>query len=164
MPVVQLAINAMKPLQYHFDLGRQLAGLRERDVLVVGSGNVVHNLGMVDFAAGATGEAWAHRFDDAVRDALTTDPAQVLAMERHHDFDLAAPTPDHYIPMLYLAGMAAAAGEPADVLVDGYFGGSLSMTSYTVGLDAAVDAAAREAGGSDEQDLPSGVPADETNL
>ena len=97
-------------------------------MLVVGSGNVVHNLGLVDFAAGATGEAWAHRFDDAVRDALTTDPEQVLAMERHHDFDLAAPTPDHYIPMLYLAGMAAAAGEPADVLVDGYFGGSLSMT------------------------------------
>ena len=164
VPVVQLAINAMKPLRYHFDLGRQLAGLRERDVLVVGSGNVVHNLGMIDFAAGATGEAWAHRFDDAVRDALTTDPEQVLAMERHHDFDLAAPTPDHYIPMLYLAGMAAAAGEPADVLVDGYFGGSLSMTSYTVGLDAAVDTEARHAGGSDEQDLPAGVPADETNL
>jgi 4,5-DOPA dioxygenase extradiol len=164
VPVVQLAINAMKPLQYHFDLGRRLAPLRGRDVLVVGSGNIVHNLGLVDFAAGPTGEVWAHRFDDAVRDALTTDPEQVMAMERHHDFDLAAPTPDHYIPMLYLAGMAAAAGEPADVLVDGYFGGSLSMTSYTVGMDAAVDAEARHAGGSDEQDLPAGVPADETNL
>src|SRR6478735_3603093 len=159
VPVVQLAINAMKPLQYHFDLGRQLAGLRERDVLVVGSGNVVHNLGLVDFAAGPTGEVWAHRFDDAVRAALTTDPEQVLAMDRHHDFDLAVPTADHYIPMLYLAGLAAASGETAEVLVDGYFGGSLSMTAYTVGLDAELPAGPPSA----DSPLPS-APADETNL
>jgi 4,5-DOPA dioxygenase extradiol len=163
VPVVQLAINAMKPLQYHFELGRQLAALRASDVLVVGSGNIVHNLGLVDFAAGATGEVWAHRFDDAVRNALTTDPEQVLAMQRHQDFDLAVPTADHYIPMLYLAGMAAAAGEPAEVLVDGYFGGSLSMTAYTVGLDARIDDAARRAGGPSDLPLPD-VPADETNL
>ena len=158
VPVVQLAINAMKPLQYHFDLGRALAPLRDRDVLIVGSGNVVHNLGLVDFGAGATGEPWAHRFDDAVRDALTTDPERVLDMEHHHDFDLASPTPDHYIPMLYLAGLAAAAGEPAGVLVDGYFGGSLSMTAYTLGVD--VDAGAD---GPADPPLPD-VPADETNL
>ena len=163
VPVVQLAINAMKPLQYHFDLGRQLAGLRERDVLVVGSGNVVHNLGLVDFAAGPTGEAWAHRFDDAVREALTTDPEHVVTMERHHDFDLAVPTADHYIPMLYLAGIAAASGETADVLVDGYFGGSLSMTAYTVGLESAGDIAAQHADGPADLPLPD-VPADETNL
>lgn len=163
VPVVQLAINAMKPLSYHFDLGRQLAPLRERDVLVVGSGNVVHNLGLVDMAKAATGDVWAHRFDDAVRTALTEDPEQVLAMERHHDFDLAAPTPDHYIPMLYLAGMAAAAGETAEVLVDGYFGGSLSMTAYTLGIDALVDASARQGDGPAGESLP-GIPADETNL
>jgi 4,5-DOPA dioxygenase extradiol len=159
VPVVQLAINAAQPLRYHFDLGRQLAPLRDRDVLVIGSGNVVHNLGMIDFAAGETGEDWAHHFDDAVRDALTTDPAAVLAMEHHHDFHLAAPTPDHYIPMLYLAGLAAAAGETAQPFNEGYFGGSLSMTSYAIGVEAPL--ASGDPHGAPP--LPD-VPAGETNL
>jgi 4,5-DOPA dioxygenase extradiol len=149
VPVVQLAINGTKPLDYHFDLGRALAPLRDRDILVIGSGNVVHNLGLVDFGAGPTGEPWAHRFDDAVRDALTSDPQSVRDLARHHDFDRAAPTPDHYIPMLYIAGLAAAAGETAEVLNDGYFGGSLSMTSYTLGLGPLA---------------PPAAPADETKL
>ena len=80
-------------------------------------------------------------------------------MERHHDFDLAVPTTDHYIPMLYVAGLAAASGETAEVLVDGYFGGSLSMTAYTVGLDAELPAGPPSA----DPPLPS-APADETNL
>jgi 4,5-DOPA dioxygenase extradiol len=159
VPVVQLAINAAKPLDYHFDLGRRLAPLRDRDVLLLGSGNVVHNLGMIDFAAGQTGEPWAHRFDDSVRDALTTDPQAVLATAHHHDFDLAVPTPDHYIPMLYIAGLAAAAGESAAVFNAGYFGGSLSMTSYTVGIDP-------PAGSNDPHGAPPlpDVPPGETNL
>jgi 4,5-DOPA dioxygenase extradiol len=149
VPVVQLAINGTKPLDYHFDLGRALAPLRDRDILVIGSGNVVHNLGLVDFGSGPTGEPWAHRFDDAVRDALTSDPQSVRDLASHHDFDRAAPTPDHYIPMLYIAGLAAAAGETAEVLNDGYFGGSLSMTSYTLGLGPLA---------------PPAAPADETKL
>ncbi len=134
VPVVQLAIDSNQPAEYHFGLGAQLARLREREVMVLGSGNIVHNLGIVDFSAGATAEPWAHRFDDAVRGALTTDPSAVLALDGHPDYRRAVPTTDHYVPMLYVAGMAAAAATPAEVMVDGYFGGSLSMTSYTVGL------------------------------
>lgn len=137
VPVVQLAIDATQPSDYHFALGTRLAGLRTRDVLMVGSGNDVHNLGLLDFSAGPTGEPWAHRFDDAVRAALTTDPSTVLTLDGHPDYRRAVPTADHYVPMLYVAGMAAAAAEPADVMLDGYVGGSLSMTSYTLGLSSA---------------------------
>ncbi|MEO5724534.1 MAG: 4,5-DOPA dioxygenase extradiol [Ilumatobacteraceae bacterium] len=159
VPVVQLAINATKPLHYHFELGEQLAPLRDREILLIGSGNIVHNLGIVDFGAGESGEQWAHRFDDAARAALTVDPHVVLDLEHHRDFDLAVPTADHFIPMLYIAGVAAASSEPAEVLVDGYFGGSLSMTSYTVGAPV-LGPVADPAGA---PPLPP-VPADETNL
>ena len=62
----------------------------------------------------------------------------MLGLDRHPDFGRAVPTPDHYIPMLYLAGLAAAAGDTAHVLEHGYFGGSLSMTSYALGVEPPV--------------------------
>ena len=134
IPVVQLAINANKPLEYHFELGTKLANLRDDGVMIIGSGNVVHNLGIVDFRAGETGADWAHRFDEGVRDAMATDPSGIGALADHRDFDMAVPTPDHYIPLLYVAGVAAAFGEKATVTNEGYFGGSLSMTSYLLGV------------------------------
>jgi 4,5-DOPA dioxygenase extradiol len=144
IPVVQLAINAMQPLEYHLDLGRRLAPLRERGILVAASGNVVHNLGRIDTAAAESGFDWAQRFNQAARAAVTQAPGTAAELPRHPDYRLAAPTPDHFIPLLYLAGVAAASGEVAEVLVDGYTYGSLSMTSYTVG--AAGERVAGEAG------------------
>jgi 4,5-DOPA dioxygenase extradiol len=160
VPVLQLAINATKPFDYHVELGARLAPLRERGILVVASGNVVHNLGRIDWTLGDTGTDWAHRFDDAARDIMTSDPGRIAELQQHRDFAHAVPTPDHFIPLLYLAGMARAAGSTTEVLIDGYAYGSLSMTAYTLGVRAPI-APTSSAGA---PALPRDVPADDTNL
>jgi len=101
-------------------------------VLIIGSGNVVHNLHRVDWNS-RRGFDWARRFDDAARDQLTNSPGTSVDLRHHVDFAHAVPTPDHFIPLLYVAGLADAAGSNADVLTEGYTYGSLSMTSYTLG-------------------------------
>ncbi|TRW86318.1 4,5-DOPA dioxygenase extradiol [Mycolicibacterium sp. 018/SC-01/001] len=133
IPVVQLSINADKPLDYHLELGAQLAPLRERGVLILASGNVVHNLAAMDGKLD-TGFDWARRFDDAARGLMLTQPSDAATLQGHADYRTAVPTPDHFIPSLYVAGLAAASGDEVDVLVDGYSYGSLSMTAYTLGL------------------------------
>lgn len=160
IPVVQLSINADKDFDYHLELGAKLAPLRQRGVLVVGSGNVVHNLGGMDPRLSDRGYDWAQRFDEQVKDVMRTNPGEVPTLDGHHDFRQAVPTPDHFLPLLYLAGLAEAGGRGADVLVDGYAYGSLSMTAYALDLDCpgAGDGTAPAA------DLPEGVPPDGANL
>jgi 4,5-DOPA dioxygenase extradiol len=131
VPVVQLAINALEPLDYHLDVARKLAPLRERGVLIVGSGNVVHNLGLMDPRYPEAGFDWAERFDEAARATVVAAPDDVAALASHADYALAVPTPDHFVPLVYFAGVAAASGAQPEVLVDGYAYGSLSMTCYS---------------------------------
>jgi 4,5-DOPA dioxygenase extradiol len=100
-------------------------------VLIVGSGNVVHNLRSIDWSGRDLGFDWAHRFDDAARAVLLERPGEAAGLQARPDFARVAPTPARFIPLLYLAGPAAAADRPARVLIDGYAFGSLSMTSYT---------------------------------
>ncbi|MGY1733592.1 4,5-DOPA dioxygenase extradiol [Geodermatophilus sp. SYSU D01045] len=159
VPVVQLSINALKGPDYHLQMGAALAPLREDGVLVIGSGNVVHNLGGVSRAMPDAGFDWAQRFDQAAREAMLTDPGAVGRLDGHRDFDLAVPTPDHFLPLLYVAGMAGATGTTAEVLVDGYAYGSLSMTSYTVGMPAPGNE-----GGGFAAPLPEGPPPDGANI
>jgi 4,5-DOPA dioxygenase extradiol len=158
VPVLQLSINASKPFDYHFELGARLAPLRRHGVLIAGSGNVVHNLRRMDRTEPDGAFDWNKRFDDAVKSAMTSSPVEVARMNEHRDYQLAAPTPDHFIPLLYIAGLAAESGRNAKTLVEGYAMGSLSMTSYT--LDAPAVAAV-DAKGSPPV---TGVPGDQTNL
>ena len=159
VPVVQLSINALRPLDYHLDLAARLAPLRERGIMILGSGNVVHNLRRVQWDRPDAAFDWAERFDDAVVDQLATDPGGILKVREHPDYALAVPTPDHFIPLLYIAGLAAAGGVVAEPLVRGYAMGSISMTCYGVGVAGATGGEAAGAAG-----LPAGVPADQTNM
>lgn len=158
VPVVQLSINALKPLSYHVDLGARLASLRDRGVMIVSSGNVVHNLRNIAWDQPNTGFDWAHRFDDAVMKQLREDPGDILRVTERDDFGLAVPTPDHFIPLLYTAGLASVEGS-SQPLMQGYSMGSLSMTCYGVGVDpVACSQGAGSAG------LPANVPPEQSNI
>jgi len=132
VPVLQLSIDATKSFTDHVALGASLAALQDANILVLGSGNVVHNLGRLAWNRPDSGEDWAHEFDDAARSIMTTDPASITNIVTHGAYSLAVPTPDHFIPLLYIAGAAAASGRGASTLVEGCSMGSLSMTSYVV--------------------------------
>jgi 4,5-DOPA dioxygenase extradiol len=133
VPVVQLGIDATKPPSFHLDLGKSLEPLRHEGVLIFGSGNTVHNLGRMDWNMPDSGTDWAVSFDDAATSIMTDDPGRVTELVDHDAYALAAPTPDHLLPLFYVAGAASAAGLPASVITDGCAMGSLSMTSYRAG-------------------------------
>jgi 4,5-DOPA dioxygenase extradiol len=160
VPVVQLSINALRPFDWHFALGSKLARLRENGVLIIGSGNVVHNLRAIDWSMPAAGFDWAQRFDDAARAILTERPHDVVSLQTHPDFRQSVPTPEHFLPVLYIAALAAEEKRAAQVLVDGCAYGALSMTCY--GLDASCpgDRDTRPAAGLPD---PGIVPAEDTN-
>lgn len=158
VPVVQLSINALKPMEYHLELGAKLAALRARGVMILSSGNVVHNLRRIQWDQPEGGTDWARRFDEAVVRQMVEAPGDVLKLLEHPDYDLAVPTPDHFIPLLYTAGLAAA-GQDAKALVRGYALGSLSMTCYGVGMEGVGCAE-----GEGAAPLPRDVPPEQTNM
>jgi 4,5-DOPA dioxygenase extradiol len=161
VPVVQLSINALQPLDDHLDIGTRLAPLREQGVLIVGSGNVVHNLRRIDWNQPEGAFDWNRRFDEAATAIMRDRPGDILELVDHDDFDLAVPTPDHFIPLLYVAALAAASDVPVDVLVDGPAYGSISMTSYSLGADRLPRADGPTAA---RLPQPSSAPADQTNI
>ena len=131
VPVFQLSIDITRPAAHHLAVGKAIAALRAEGVLVIGSGNIVHNLG--DTVRGAAPSArglrdWADDFDQRVKAALDAgDTAALLAYERLGPHGLrAVPFPDHYHPLLYALGTAQA-GERAQQVFEGFQSGTLSM-------------------------------------
>lgn len=135
IPVVELSINGLKDVDYHFELGRRLAPLRERGVLLVFSGNIVHNLRAVDFRHFDRVYDWNRDFDEAAHARLIDDASTVPGLIAHPHYQEAVPTPDHFLPFVQFAGLASASPDAAKVLVEGRMAGSISMASYTIGLD-----------------------------
>lgn len=159
IPVLQLSINALKPLAYHLELATRLAPLRERGILIVGSGNVVHNLGRLQWDNADGGFDWAHRFDDAAVELMAHEPSAILKLAEHPDYAAAVPTPDHFIPLLYTAGLAAAHEGSASALTRGVTLGSISMTCFGAGI---VLPGNEQSGAA--ATVPPNVPADQTNI
>ncbi len=132
LPVVQLSIHSGLPLDEHLAIGRALAPLRDQGVAIICSGNVVHNLGRVEWGRPGQGSDWAEDFDHAASELLRTRPAEIAELLDHPAFSLAVPTAEHFLPLVYLAGLADAAETTASTLIEGCDLGSLSMTSYRI--------------------------------
>ena len=134
VPIVQLSIDETQPAQFHYDLGTRLAPLREEGVLIVGSGNLVHNLHAYAWGRHPVEPFdWAIRFESKARELMIAGDHQPLidyeALGR--DAMLSAPTPDHYLPLLYVLG--AGGKDPASFPVEGIDGGSVSMLTVQLG-------------------------------
>lgn len=131
IPVFQISVDAYAPPEAHYKLGRQLRALREKGVLIFGTGNIVHNLRMVNWDMGNKGFDWAYKFDDFIHEnIISKNHDNILKyMELSDDARLAVPTPDHFYPFLYTLG---ASDEDDKVSVYNKSGelGSLTMTSY----------------------------------
>jgi len=135
VPVVQFRIDESRPPDAHYELGRRLGQLRDEGILILGSGNLVHNLRA--WARGGRGQApyeWAARFEsEARRWMLAGNDAELVDYERlGPDALRSIPTPEHYLPLLYVLG-ARDPGETVTFPVEGVDGGSISMLAVRVG-------------------------------
>ena len=136
IPVIQLSIDYTKPAEYHFELSQKLIALRNKGVLIIGSGNIVHNLSLVDwnnFEKDNHGHDWAIEARSTLNHYLLAGDYQSLI---HYDrgskaVKLAIPTPDHYLPLIYALGLQQK-GESVALFNDKLVAGSLSMTSVKI--------------------------------
>lgn len=138
VPVVQLSIDMNREAQWHYELGRQLSALRDENVLLIGSGNVVHNLQRIRFSDATAAYPWALQFDNHVRRCIESRNHQALLDYQLGDESLrqaallSIPTPDHYFPLLYVLG-ASDERDAIHVSLDDVVLGSISMMSVRFG-------------------------------
>ena len=124
-----------KPIQYHYELASELSGLRKRGVLIIGSGNIVHNLGLIDFRnIDAEPFKWAVEFDEKVKiNLLNKNHKNLIDYQKMSDFaSLAVPTLDHYLPMIYTIALQEK-NEPLRFVYEGFQHGSISMRCFQIG-------------------------------
>lgn len=135
IPVIQMSIDYTKPAQYHYDLARQLASLRKKGILIVGSGNMVHNLRKVawDKISLPYAHDWAKEASEKMKSFILNDDHQKLIdyKKQGSAFDLAIPTPDHYLPLIYALALKDES-DSVSLFNDEPLGGSLTMTSVKI--------------------------------
>ncbi|HVF91810.1 MAG TPA: 4,5-DOPA dioxygenase extradiol [Blastocatellia bacterium] len=135
VPVVQLSIDEAQPAAFHYEVGKRLSALRDEGVLIVGSGNLVHNLHAYAWGRHPVEPFdWAVRFEARARDLLLAgDHGPLIEYEAMgRDALLAIPTPDHYLPLLYVIAQQRE-DDPIRFPVEGVDGGSISMLSIQIG-------------------------------
>ncbi len=136
VPVVQMSLDYYQPAQYHYNLGKELSRLRNKGILIVGSGNIVHNLRMVAWDKldkAGFGYDWAIEANDRMKELiLSGDYNPLINYDKQGEaFKLAIPTPEHYLPMLYALALKEEK-EEVGLFNDSAVGGSLTMTSFKI--------------------------------
>lgn len=137
IPVIQMSIDYSKPPQYHFDLAQKLNKLREKGILIIGSGNIIHNLRLIDWrninTVGA-GWDWAIEAREKTNNWLLDGNFKNIIDYSQQGISLqyAVPTPDHYLPLIYTLGLKTSS-DTLSLFNDELIGGSLSMTSVRIG-------------------------------
>lgn len=131
IPIMQLSINSLLSLEEHYSLGEKLASLREMDVMIIGSGNITHNLSQISAARDEPAIEWAKEFDSFVKTAIEKrDFHSLVDFEKRNKYaKVAHPTLEHYIPLLYIAG-ASSLEDESSFIYEGMEHGSLSLRSW----------------------------------
>lgn len=135
VPVIQLSLDYYQTPQYHYELAQQLAGLREKGVLVIGSGNMVHNLGMVSWQNldKVFAYDWAQEASDKMKNFILNDHhKELMALNSHgRAYSMAIPSPEHYLPLLYTMALKDST-DRVSLFNDKPVAGSLTMTSVKI--------------------------------
>lgn len=139
VPVIQLSLDYYQSPQYHYDLAKELSSLRKKGVLIIGSGNIVHNLGLINWRKidePGFGYNWAVEANEKIKKCILLNDHKTLIdyKSQGRELNLAIPTPDHFLPLLYSLALKEE-NEIVNVFNDMAVGGSLSMTSIKIGKD-----------------------------
>ncbi len=134
VPVLQLSMDMTKPASYHYEIGKQLQFLREEGILIIGSGNIVHNLRQLDWNEKANTYSWAQSFDSWVKEKTLAKDFDSLINNflEAPGGSLSVPTPDHYFPFLYAIG-AVSPDDNLSFPFEGMQNASISMRSFKWG-------------------------------
>lgn len=134
IPVFELSLNKLETEEYHYNLGKKLANLRNNGILIIASGNIVHNLGKMKNEESAIPYNWALEFDNFIADAITHDDHTKLISYKKFGNQalLSAPTDEHFLPLLYIAALKED-GDNVQFIFDEIYNGSLSMRCIKIG-------------------------------
>ena len=129
IPVCEVSIDGNRSFREYYEIGKKLSYLRKQGVLIIGSGNIVHNLRKANYRLGNTGYEWAYSFDEKVKNMIIeNDVKGLINIKDEENASLAIPTSEHYIPLLYVLG--ATNNDEVTIYNEECTLGSLSMTSY----------------------------------